>query len=173
MGRGCQNMESYVESLLAALAGIPSGEMVVFLISMLPVLELRGGLLASSWLEIDMWRAVAVCTAGCFFPVPFILLTIRLVLRMMRQFWMTQGIAGRLERRAMEKSSRIGTYEFWGLMIFVGIPLPGTGAWTGALVASLLGIRTWKAMTAILAGVLISAIMMTGVAYGLPGLLGL
>ena len=75
-------------------------------------------------------------------------------------------IAEKIEHHAMEKSEQIGNYEFWGLLIFVGVPLPGTGAWTGALVGAVLGIRFWKAMLAIFIGVLISAAMMTGVAYG-------
>lgn len=164
-------MGTYVKALLAALAGIPSEELVVFLISMLPVVELRGGLLAASWLGIDLWRAAAVCTAGCFLPVPFILLMIRWVLKKMKDFRLTAGLAEKIEQRAWEKSDQIGRYEFWGLLIFVGIPLPGTGAWTGALVGALLGIRFWKAMLAIFIGVLISAAMMTGVAYGILDLI--
>ena len=167
IGRGVNpNMGTYVETIMAALSGIPSNELIVFLISMLPVLELRGGLLAASWMGIDMWRAVAACTAGCFLPVPFILLTIRWIIRQMKHVRLTEKIAEKIEHHAMEKSEQIGNYEFWGLLIFVGVPLPGTGAWTGALVGAVLGIRFWKAMLAIFIGVLISAAMMTGVAYG-------
>lgn len=183
-------MGKFVQMILEAFGGIAPREVIVFLISTLPVLELRGGLLAASWLGIEMWRAVAICVAGCFLPVPFILLLIRRVLRIMRDFPLTAGLAQRIEERAQEKSgqirrpdetgdpdanhddrSRTALYEFWGLLIFVGIPLPGTGAWTGALVASLLGIRAGRAALAIFLGVLISAAMMTGVAYGILDLI--
>ena len=156
---------------MAALAGIPSEELVVFLISMLPVLELRGGLLAASWMKIPLWRAAAVCIAGCFLPVPFILLLIRRILRWMKRFALTKRLAARLEGHALEKSDEIRRYEFWGLMIFVGVPLPGTGAWTGSLIAALLGIRFSKAVLAIFIGILLSAAMMSGLSYGLLGFL--
>lgn len=201
-------MGKFVQMILETFGGIAPREVIVFLISTLPVLELRGGLLAASWLGIEMWRAVAICVAGCFLPVPFILLLIRRVLRIMSGFSLTAGLARRIEERAQEKggqirrtdvpaanhagtpdagnapgddsysnsgnhsvSRRTALYEFWGLLIFVGIPLPGTGAWTGALVASLLGIRAGRAALAIFLGVLISAAMMTGVAYGILDLI--
>lgn len=159
-------MGTYVEMIMGALSGIPSREVIVFLISMLPVVELRGGLLAASWLGIDIWRAAAVCTAGCFLPVPFILLLIRYILNRMKMFRLTSELAYGIEQLAMDKSDQIGEYEFWGLLVFVAIPLPGTGAWTGALVGALLGMPFGKAMLAVFNGVLISAAMMTGVAYG-------
>lgn len=153
--------------LLEAWAGIPSKEAAIFLISMFPVLELRGGLLAASYLGIDVVRAVLICVAGCFLPVPFILLMIKQVIRWMKHFQFTRKIAQKLEQHGLEKSEQIGKYEFWGLFIFVAVPLPGTGAWTGALVASLLSIRFGRAMLAIFLGVLVSAAMMTGLAYGI------
>lgn len=140
---------------------------MIFLISMLPVLELRGGLLSAALLGIDLVRAVLICIAGCFLPVPFILLMIRQILRWMKKIRLTKVLAEKIEHHAIEKSAEIGQYEFWGLFIFVAIPLPGTGAWTGALVAALLGMRFGRAALAIFLGVLVSAAMMTGVAYGI------
>lgn len=162
-------MGTYAAAVLNALSGIPSEELIVFFISMMPVLELRGGLLAASWLEIELWRAVLVCVAGCFLPVPFILLLIRRILRAMKRIRLTREIAVRLEQRALGKSENIRRFEFWGLLIFVGIPLPGTGAWTGALIAALLDIPPKKAALAILAGILLSAALMTALAYGILG----
>ncbi|MDO4323778.1 MAG: small multi-drug export protein [Lachnospiraceae bacterium] len=152
---------------MAALAGIPSKELVVFLISMLPVLELRGGLLAAAWMGLPLERAAAACIAGCLLPVPFILLLIRRILRWMKGFALTKRLAERLEKHALEKSDEIRRYEFWGLVIFVGIPLPGTGAWTGSLIAALLGIRFSKAMLAVSIGILLSAAVMSGLSYGI------
>lgn len=157
--------------VLEALSGIATQEIAVFLISLLPVLELRGGLLAASYLGIDLVRAFLICVAGCFLPVPFILLTIRKVLQIMRTFRLTEKLAGKLEHRAMEKSDQIGTCEFWGLFLFVAAPLPGTGAWTGALVAALLGMKHGRAALAIFLGVLVSGFMMAGVAYGILDIL--
>lgn len=144
---------------------------MVFLISMLPVLELRGGLLAASWMGIPLWRAAAACIAGCMLPVPFILLLIRRILQAMKRFTLTKKLAEGLEKHALEKSDDIRRYEFWGLLIFVGIPLPGTGAWTGSLIAALLGIRFPKAVLAIFLGILISAAMMSGLSYGILNIL--
>ncbi len=160
-------MVTLVHMVLEALGGIPSQEAAVFLISTLPVLELRGGLLAASYLGIDMVRAILICIAGCFLPVPFILLLIRRILRIMKEVRITKRLAEKVEHHAMEKSEQIGRYEFWGLFVFVAVPLPGTGAWTGSLVAALLGMKTGRAALAIFLGVLVSAAMMTGVAYGI------
>ena len=160
-----------VHTALEALEGIATQEIAVFLISLLPVLELRGGLLAASYLGIDLVRAFLICVTGCFLPVPFILLLIRRVLKLMGQFRLTRRLAEKVERHAMEKSDQIGTYEFWGLFLFVAAPLPGTGAWTGALVAALLGIRSGRAALAIFLGVLVSGFMMAGVAYGILDIL--
>ena len=77
----------------------------------------------------------------------------------------------KLEKKAMSKSANIEKYEFWGLVIFVGIPLPGTGAWTGALIAALLGIRFRKAFPAIVLGVFLAAFLMTVLSYGVLGAL--
>lgn len=160
-------MSLLVEQLLAVGRTIPSKEAVVFLISVLPVLELRGGILAASYLGISLIRAVMFCVAGCFFPVPFILLLIRFLLQQMKRFRLTSRIAQKIEQHGLEKGEQIGKYEFWGLFLFVAVPLPGTGAWTGALVAALLQIRFGRAMLAIFLGVLVSAALMTGLSYGI------
>ena len=160
-------MAILVEHLLALGREIPSKEAVVFLISVLPVLELQGGILAASYLGISLIRAILLCVAGCFFPVPFILLLIRCVLQQMMRFQLTRRIAQKIEQHGKAKGEQIGKYEFWGLFLFVAVPLPGTGAWTGALVASLLQIRFGRAMLAIFLGVLVSAALMTGLSYGI------
>lgn len=87
------------------------------------------------------------------------------------QFRVTKRLADYVEKRAMGKSEEIQKYEFWGLMLFVGIPLPGTGAWTGSLIAALLGIRFSRAVAAIFIGVLISAALMAGLSYGILDLI--
>lgn len=162
-------MEDVLRWVLDGLAGLHSRELSVFVISMLPVLELRGGLLASVWLGLPLRVALPVCVGGCFLPVPFILLFINRIFLFLRRTGIGKELVLRLEMRALQKSERIQQYEFWGLLIFVGVPLPGTGAWTGALIAALLGIRARKALPAIFFGVLLSAAMMAGLSYGVLG----
>lgn len=156
---------------MEVLGGKISREMIVFLISMVPILELRGGLLAASLLNIPIVRAIWYCVIGNIIPVPFILLLITPIFNRLKQTKLFRPMVEKLEARAMGKSEQIERYEFWGLALFVGIPLPGTGAWTGALIASLLGIRFRKAFPAIMLGIFIATIIMSVVSYGLLGAL--
>lgn len=164
-------MESLVTWFMEVLGGKISREMIVFLISMVPILELRGGLLAASLLNIPIVRAIWYCVIGNIIPVPFILLLITPIFNRLKQTKLFRPMVEKLEARAMGKSEQIERYEFWGLALFVGIPLPGTGAWTGALIASLLGIRFRKAFPAIILGIFIATIIMSVVSYGLLGAL--
>ena len=132
-------MESLVQWFTTNLSPFISAEAVVFFISMIPILELRGGLLAASLLKIAPQTAIPLCIIGNIIPIPFILLFIRQIFKLMKKTKVFRGLIMKLENRAMGKSDKIKKYEFWGLLFFVGIPLPGTGAWTGALIASLPG----------------------------------
>ena len=113
----------------------------IFLTAMLPVVELRGALPLAIAKGMQPVAALALCTAGNLLPVPFIILFARRLLGWMRRFAWLQRFSSWLERKAQRNSARLARGEFLGLMILVAIPLPGTGAWTGALVASLLGMR--------------------------------
>lgn len=163
--------ESLVNWFIGALGGKLGKEAIVFIISMVPILELRGGLLAAgpALLDIDQWKAVPICIIGNLIPIPFILLLITKIFDWMKGTKKLKPIVEKLEAKAMSKSENIGKYEFWGLVLFVGIPLPGTGAWTGALIASLLGIRFRKAFPAIVLGVLLAAVIMTILSYTILG----
>ena len=156
-------MDSLVQWFTANLSGVISKEAIIFIISMIPILELRGGLLAASpaLLNVPILRAIPICIVGNILPIPFILLLIRHVLEWMKRVPCFRGIALWLERKAMSKKGQIEKYEFWGLMLFVGIPLPGTGTWTGALVASLFDMPKKKAMLSIFAGVVSAGLIMT------------
>ena len=140
---------------------------------MIPILELRGGLLAAgpAILDIPMWQAVPGCVGRDLLPIPFILLLITKIFDWMKGTRKLKPIVEKLEKKALSKSDKIEKYEFWGLVIFVGIPLPGTGAWTGALIAALLGIRFRKAFPAIVLGVCLAASIMTVLSYGFLGAL--
>ena len=153
------------------LGGKVGKELILFIISMVPILELRGGLLAAgpALLNIPMWRAIPVGIIGNLLPIPFILLLITKIFDWMKGTKRLKPVVEKLEKKAMSQSANIEKYEFWGLVAFVGIPLPGTGAWTGALIAALLGIRFRKAFPAIVIGVCLAACIMTIISYGIVG----
>lgn len=143
-------------------------ELVVFIISMVPVLELRGGLIAASMLGINIWQAVIICILGNMLPIPFILLFITPLFNWLKKTKVFRPLVEKLEKKSMAKSDQIQKYEFLGLLLFVGIPLPGTGAWTGGLIASLLGVKIKKAFPAIVCGLLMATVIMCIISYGIP-----
>jgi len=161
-------VESLVNWFTSNLSGFMPKEIVVLIISMVPILELRGGLIAASVLGIDMFRAIGYCFVGNIIPIPFILLFITPIFSWMKKTKLFRPIVEKLEKKSMSKSDQIKKYEFLGLMLFVGIPLPGTGAWTGALIASLLGIKLKKAFWAIFFGLIIATVIMCIFSYGIP-----
>ena len=166
-------MNGLVEWFMNALDGL-SGEWVATIISMVPLLELRGGLLAASLLGVDILVAVPLCIIGNIIPIPFILWFITPIFNALKKTKLFRPLVEKLEAKAMGKSDKIQKGYFWGLALFVGIPLPGTGAWTGALIATLLGIDFKKAFPAILLGILIATVIMSLISYGLLGsLIGL
>ena len=165
-------MNGLVEWFMNALDGL-SGEWVATIISMVPLLELRGGLLAASLMGVDILVAVPLCI-GNIIPIPFILWFITPIFNALKKTKLFRPLVEKLEAKAMGKSDKIQKGYFWGLALFVGIPLPGTGAWTGALIATLLGIDFKKAFPAILLGILIATVIMALISYGLLGsLIGL
>ena len=162
-------MEALVHWFSQNLSQYISPEGAVFLISMIPLLELRGGLLAASLLKISAVKAIPLCIVGNIIPIPFILLFIKQIFKVLKKTKIFRGLIIKLEDRAMRKSDQVKKYEFWGLMLFVGIPLPGPGAWTGSLIASLLEIDIKKSSLAILCGIIMATVIMYIVSYGLVG----
>lgn len=154
----------------STFGGVLSKEALVFLVSMVPILELRGGLILSSVLGVEMWKAIGLCIVGNIIPVPFILLFITPIFRWLKQTKKLKPMVEKLENRAMSKKDQIEKYEFWGLALFVGIPLPGTGAWTGSLIAALLDIKFKKAFPAVILGIIMATVIMTTLSYLIPGL---
>ena len=166
-------MDSLVQWFTVTLGPYVSKEALIFIISLLPILELRGRLLAASLLKVEYLTALPICVIGNILPIPFILLFIRKIFALLKKTKVFRPLVTRMENRAMGKSDRIKEYEFLGLLLFVGIPLPGTGAWTGSLIASLLQIDIKKSSIAILLGVALAAVIMSVVSYGvLANLLG-
>ena len=161
-------MEGLVNWFVEVLGGIP-GEWVAFIISMVPILELRGGLLAASLMGVDILVAVPLCIIGNILPIPFILWFITPIFNWLKKTKLFRPMVEKLEAKALNKRDQIEKGYFWGLALFVGIPLPGTGAWTGALLAALLDIPKKKSIPAILLGILIATVIMALVSYGLLG----
>ena len=162
-------MEVLVQWFSNHLSQFISPEGAVFIISMIPILELRGGLLAASLQKISAAKALPICIVGNIIPIPFILLFIRQIFKWMKKTKLFRGLIIKMENRAMGKSDQIKRYEFLGLLLFVGIPLPGTGAWTGALIASLLEVDIKKSSIAILCGLFMASAIMYIVSYGIVG----
>ena len=162
-------MEVLVQWFSNHLSQFISPEGAVFIISMIPILELRGGLLAACLLKISAAKALPICIVGNIIPIPFILLFIRQIFKWMKKTKLFRGLIIKMENRAMGKSDQIKRYEFLGLLLFVGIPLPGTGAWTGALIASLLEVDIKKSSIAILCGLFMASAIMYIVSYGIVG----
>lgn len=165
-------MESLAQSLAELWGGKMSGELIAFIISLFPVLELRGGLIAATFLGIEWWKAFVYCFIGNMLPIPLILLFIRKIFDLMKKWGPFKKIVDKLEQKAEKHRDKIEKYRLWGLFLLVAIPLPGTGAWTGALVAALMDIRIRHALPVIAAGVVVAGIIVATVSYGVAGLVG-
>ena len=143
--------------------------LTTFLVSMVPVIELRGAIPIGVARGLPFWAAVLVSIIGNLVPVPFIIIFIKKIFAFMREKMpKLNGLVTRLENRANSKSETVQKYAFWGLFIFVAIPLPGTGAWTGALIAAMLEMPLKKAFPSIMLGVLSAGAIVTFITYIVP-----
>lgn len=150
-----------------------SGEILLtMLVAMLPVVELRGAIPIGVSMGLNTWIALGASIVGNMIPVPFIIVFIRKIFAFLRsRSERLERAVSRLENRAMGKSRHVHEYRFLGLLILVAIPLPGTGAWTGALVAAMMSMRLRNALPAIFVGVVIAGILITGITYGFAAIL--
>ena len=155
-----------VDFIVAFFSSTIGKIVTMFFMSMVPVVELRGAIPFAYGNEINPWVAFIVCILGNLVPVPFIILFIRQIFALIRK-WMPKldGLVTKLEKRAEKKSSALQKSAFWGLFVLVAIPLPGTGAWTGSLVAAMLDMRLKRAFPAIAAGVTAASAVVTIVMY--------
>lgn len=142
-------------------------ELTIFIVSLFPILEIRGGMIAAKLLEVDFFKAFAICYVGNMLPIPFILLFIRRIFRFLRRFSFMNRIIDRLEAKGEKNREKVLRYKAWGLLTFVAIPIPGTGGWTGALIAALLDLRMKKALPIIALGVFIAGLIMSLLTYGI------
>ena len=164
--------ESFAQTIVDFFRDKIPPELIIFFISMLPILELRGGLIAAKLLGVEFVRAFIICYIGNIIPVPFILLFIRKIFQFLRDKKGFSKIIEKLEIRSMRKSEKVKRWRDWGLLAFVAIPLPGTGGWTGALIAALMDIRIKKSFPIIAIGILIAGIIMSVITYLVPSFFG-
>lgn len=161
-------MDSVTQSIVAALqAHHISPHIITFLISMIPLLELRGSILvAGSILKQPIILTYLAAVAGNMLPIPFILLFIQKIFDWMKKIRFIKKFPYWCEKKALKHSDQIKKYGYFGLFLFVAIPLPGTGAWTGSLLAVLFGMNRKKSLLFIFLGVLTAGIIMSLVSYG-------
>lgn len=164
--------EQLAQYIVSLLDGKVASELIAFIISMLPVLELRGGLIAAKLMDVDFFRAFIICFIGNMLPIPFILFFIRKIFGYLKRFKKIEKAIEKLEMRSVRKAENVKKYRLWGLFLFVAIPLPGTGAWTGALIADLFDIRVKHSLPVIAVGVLVAGLIVSALSYGLFGALG-
>lgn len=137
------------------------------LVSMAPVVELRGGVPFGVALGLVHWQAFLASVIGNILPLPFIVVYIRKIFQWVRRYFPTlDRVIDKLEAKAHLKGRKVTKYKYLGLMIFVAIPLPGTGGWTGALVAAFLDMPLRRAIPALALGVLIAGFLVTGITFG-------
>ena len=141
--------------------------LLTFLVAMVPVVELRGAIPFGVVRGLNLWTAIIASVLGNLVPVPFIILFIRRIFAWMRAHMpKLDGLVTRMEKKAEKNRAAVEKYAFWGLAILVAIPLPGTGAWTGALVAAMMEMRLKRAFPAIVIGVVIAGVIVSVVTYG-------
>ena len=142
-------------------------ELTAFVISLLPILECRGGMIAARLLEMPFLKAFVICYLGNMLPIPFIILFIKKIFAFLRRFKFFEKIIVKLEGKTERNKDKVLRYKSWGLLLFVAIPLPGTGGWTGALMAALLEIDMKRSLPIIALGVFIAGLIMSIFTYGI------
>ena len=149
-----------------------SRELVAFLTSLLPVLECRGGMIVALAAGVSFVKAFAICYIGNMIPIPFILLFIKKIFAFMKKHNILTSIVEKLEGKTTKHKEKIEKYGPWALLSFVAIPLPGTGGWTGALIAALFNLDIKKSLPVIAVGVLIANLIMSVITYGTSAVFG-
>lgn len=156
MNEICRTLQEFLTS-----HGIPDW-LVVFIISVLPVLECRLGMFtAIVLLDMNPFVGFVISFLGNILPIPFILLLINWIFELLKKVPVMKDIVFKLEDKTLKKRDKIDKYGIWGLLLFVAIPLPGTGGWTGALLASLLKLDKKKSFGVIAVGVFIAGLIIT------------
>lgn len=159
-------MEGLVELIVGSMRGKVSKELIVFIISMLPILELRGSLLAAGFLQMEFLSTYVIAVIGNMLPIPFILIFIDKIFAFLKKTRL-KNLVEKMENKALSKSDQIRKYGKFGLFLFVAIPIPGTGAWTGALAATLLRMKPKESILPIFLGVITAGLIMSLLSFGI------
>ena len=165
-------MSAIIEAIKTFFLETVGKELCVFFCSMIPIIELRGAVPMGAVFGMPWYQTYILSVLGNMLPVPFILLLIKKVIQ-----WMSVStvkffnkISNFLLKKVEKKRAGIEKYAFWGVCLFVAVPLPVTGAWTGSLVAALIDMKFWKAFLSCLFGVMISGTIMTLISYGIASI---
>ena len=160
--------ETIANWFVTNLEGSMARELIVFLVSLMPILELRGGIIAGFALQMEWLPTFLIAFVGNLIPIPFILLFIRYIFKVLKKTPMRSFVHW-CERKADQKSEQIRKYAYLGVFLFVAIPLPGTGAWMGALISALLNMDPKKTFPVIMMGVLTAGIIVSVLSFGVLG----
>lgn len=163
--------ETIANWFVTNLQGSMAREFIVFIVSLLPILELRGGIIAGFALHMNWLPTFIIAFIGNLLPIPFILLFIRYIFKVLKKTPLRSFVLW-CENKADAKSDQIRKYEYWGIFLFVAVPLPGTGAWMGALISALLNLNPKKSFPVIVLGVFTAGIIVSILSFGLLGSLG-
>lgn len=162
-----ENLKIKIITLIISIFGQNFGKILsIFLLSMMPIVELRGSIPLGYSLGLYWYENLVISILGNILPVPFILFFSRKIFTFMKERNILKKYIEKIEKRALTKSEKMKNNEFIGLMLFVAIPFPGTGAWTGSLIATLLKMDIKKSLLCIILGVVIAGLIITGVFYG-------
>jgi len=165
-------MSAIIEAIKAFFLETVGKELCVFFCSMIPIIELRGAVPMGAVFGMPWYQTYILSVLGNMLPVPFILLLIKKVIQWMSvsKVKLFNKISNFLLKKVEKKRAGIEKYSFWGVCLFVAIPLPVTGAWTGSLVAAMIDMKLWKALLSCLIGVMISGTVMTLISYGIASI---
>jgi len=161
-----------MQLFLTDLLNFLSSELTVMLTAALPIIELRGAIPVGISLGLSPIHAFVLSFIGSMIPVPIILFTIRPIFNYLKKTKLFNKLVHKITDKSLNKSAKIKKYGAWGLMLFVAIPLPGTGVWTGSLIAALLNMRFKWAFPAIFFGNLVAGMLIMGVSNGVINMLG-
>ena len=157
-----------IDAIKTFLIDVLGAHFGVMICAMIPIIELRGAIPLGMGLGLQWWQSYLYAVIGNMIPVPFILLFITKVIALMTRSRVKffNKIGTWLTNKAEKNREKIEKYSFWGVCLFVAVPLPVTGAWTGSLVAATIGMKWWKALLSCLLGVMIAGVIVTLISYG-------
>ena len=162
-----ENLATSISAFLTSLNF--SKEFIVIFLSAFPIMEVRGGMIVASILKMDPGLALLLGILGNLIPIPFLIFLLKPVFNWMRKWNKFRKIVEALEKKAYKRKDKIAKYQFWGILMLVAIPLPGTGAWTGCLVASVFDVDKKISILACSIGVIIASLIMWVISFGILG----